>query len=82
MDARKYYDLLDDDLIWLAHYDGDDEFDGHGPAVIINHEHCIAVMLRPCGDLNDTGVGAGAIVKFLRRPGADPKIVGEPAGPP
>ncbi len=82
MDAREYYDLLGEEILWLAHYDDEGEPNGHGPAVIINHEHCMAVMLRPCGDLNDTDVGAGAIVKFIRRPGADPKIVGEPAGPP
>jgi hypothetical protein len=80
MDAKEYLDLLRDDkaIIRLAHYDGEN-CDGRGEAVILDDHHSIAVMLQDCGDANQTLIKAGAIVKFLLHPEAEPKIVGTPA---
>jgi hypothetical protein len=77
MEAKEYLDLLKDEreILRLAHYVGD-KCDGRGQAVIIDDEHQIAVMLENCGS---TDVRAGAIVKFIQHPEAEPKIVGTPA---
>jgi len=80
MEAKEYLDLLRDEkaIIRLAHYDGD-YCDGRGEAVIIDKEHQIAVMLQDCDDPHRTRIKAGAIVKFITHPEAEPKIVGSPA---
>ena len=80
MEAKEYLDFLRDEnaILPLAHYDGD-RCDGRGDALIINEEHQIAVMLKDCGDPDTTLVKSGAIVKFVRHPEAEPKIVGSPA---
>ena len=72
--------LRDDNaLLRLSHFDDDGKCDGRGEAVILDEEHSIAVMLGPCGDPNVTRIDAGAIVKFVRHPEAESKIVGTPA---
>lgn len=80
MEAKEYLDLLRDenDIIRLAHYT-DDKCDGRGHAVIIDPDHHIAVMMEDCGDANVTLVKAGAVVKFIEHPEAEPKLVGTPA---
>jgi len=80
MEAKEYLDLLRDDqeIIRLAHY-VDDKCDGRGQAVVIDEGHQIAVMLEDCGSPETTRVKAGAIVKFVTHPEAEPKIVGTPA---
>lgn len=80
MEAKEYLDLLRDEnaIVRLAHYDGE-RCDGRADAVIIDEDHQIAVMLANCGDPNVTKVAGGAIVKFIRHPEAEPKIVGSPA---
>lgn len=80
MEAKEYLDLLRDDkaIIRLAHYAGE-RCDGRGNAVIIDEEHQIAVMLEDCGFADETLVKAGAIVKYVTHPEAEPKIVGTPA---
>jgi len=80
MEAKEYLDLLKDDnaIIRLAHYDGE-RCDGRGNAVILDEEHQIAVMLENCGFPSATRIIAGAIVKFVKHPEAEPKIVGTPA---
>lgn len=80
MEAKEYLDLLRDEntILRLTHYSGEDP-DGSGDAVVIDEEHQIAVMLQDCGDPDETFVKAGAIVKFIRHPEAEPKIVGSPA---
>jgi hypothetical protein len=80
VEAKEYLDLLRDEnaVICLAHYDGD-KCDGRGEAVIIDEERQIAVMLHDCGDPQRTLIKAGALVKFIKHPEAEPKIVGSPA---
>ena len=79
MEAKEYLDLLRDEkaVLRLAHYEGD-HCNGRGDAVVIDEEHQIAVMIQDCGDPDETLIKAGAIVKFIKHPEAEPKIVGSP----
>ena len=85
MEAKEYLDLLRDEklrdekeILRLASYDGE-HCNGRGDAVVIDKEYQIAVMLQDCGFPDETRIKAGAIVKFIRHPEAEPKIVGSPA---
>lgn len=79
MDAQEFSNMLRTDkrLIRLAHYN-DDTCDGHGQAIIVDHDNNLAVMLESCNE-ETTKITRGAIVKFSRHSEAEPRIVGNPA---
>jgi hypothetical protein len=80
MEAKEFLDILRDEkeIVRLAHYD-EDKCDGRGNALVIDDENHIGIMLEDCGWADRTKIKAGAIVKFVTHPEAEPKIVGTPA---
>lgn len=80
MEAREFLDAAEDAglILRLAHYIGS-ECVGRGPALVVDHEGNIAVMLENCGNPSVTGIRAGDIVGFFPHPEAEPRIAGSPA---
>ncbi len=83
MEAKEYLDLLRDenDIVNVQHFPSDSETpDGTGTAIVMDREHCIAVMLGDCGSPETTLIKAGAIVKFSSHPEVKTqRIIGSPA---
>ena len=80
MQAREFFDAARDaDLILqLAAYKGADCV-GRGRSLIVDQEHCIAVMLENCGDPAESGFAAGDMVSYFLHPEAEARISGNPA---
>jgi hypothetical protein len=81
LDAQKYVDGLHEqgDVLRLASFDGNGWCNGRGKAIVIDRKESMAIMLENCGRVTITNVKQGAVVKFSKKPGGEPHIVGSPA---